>query len=185
MSVPSTNPSGGSGAMLWRAGAGGTVSPNDPARIVMSVPSENPSLLTSAGQALCIGPWGHFAHGSVPARYSTRSENLSPSDSATWMLMLPCSIWFPAELEALLHEDMMLTLSLSGLLPVASSARTNRCEPASNAGLAAHVPLDPSTTTSICATSSLIVRHTTAAVRSPDGGFVHPCIWPWLNLRLK
>src|SRR6266542_4724198 len=52
MSVPSTNPSGGSGAMLWRAGAGGTALPKEPAMVVMSVPSEKVSLLRSAGQVL-------------------------------------------------------------------------------------------------------------------------------------
>ncbi len=46
----STNVSGGSGAILWRAVAGGADLPKSPAGAAMSVMSEKPLLLTSAGQ---------------------------------------------------------------------------------------------------------------------------------------
>ena len=77
MSVPSTNPSTGSGAMLWRAGAGGTALPKEPATIVMSVPSEKVSLLMSAGQAL----FPQCAVALVPAEVSTLE--LKPSQSGS------------------------------------------------------------------------------------------------------
>src|SRR5439155_22429484 len=77
ISVPSTNPSTGSGAMLWRAGAGGTDLPKEPAMIVMSVPSEKLSLLTSAGQALVPQWLVKF----VPADVST--AELKPSQSGS------------------------------------------------------------------------------------------------------
>ena len=52
MSVMSTKPSTGSGAMFCRAGAGGTARPKLAVRVETSVMSEKASLLTSAGQAL-------------------------------------------------------------------------------------------------------------------------------------
>ena len=52
MSVMSTKPSTGSGAMFWRAGAGGTETPKLAVRAETSVMSEKVSLLMSAGQAL-------------------------------------------------------------------------------------------------------------------------------------
>src|SRR2546425_4151066 len=77
MSVPSTNASTGSGAMLWRAGAGGTDLPKEPAMMVMSVPSEKPSLLRSAGQA----SFPQCAAAFVPAEVST--AELKPSQSGS------------------------------------------------------------------------------------------------------
>src|SRR5437667_208211 len=109
MSVPSTNPSTGSGAMLWRAGAGGTDLPKEPAMVVMAVPSEKLPLLRSAGQALgpewrvkfvpaddltaeakpsqsgslvAIGHWGTFGGVFGQAmQLSTTSATVSPSKS--------------------------------------------------------------------------------------------------------
>src|SRR3990170_2243703 len=52
MSKISTKPSGGSGEMLWRAGAGGTETPKLAVSSEMSKISEKVSLLISAGQAL-------------------------------------------------------------------------------------------------------------------------------------
>src|SRR5437867_2010292 len=78
MSVPSTNPSTGSGATLWRAGARGMALPKEPATIVMSLPSENVSLLRSAGQA----SEPHWRKGLVPAGFSTAELKPSQSGSA-------------------------------------------------------------------------------------------------------
>ncbi len=65
-STMSTKLSTGSGAMLWRAGAGGTDWPKDPATATISTMSETLSLLMSAGQALWAAFAAQGAAGSVP-----------------------------------------------------------------------------------------------------------------------
>src|SRR5438105_1175326 len=73
----STKPSGGSGAMLSRAGAGGTDTPKTPVSAEMSLISEKESLLMSAGQAF-VPQW---ARAFVPARSSTAEVKPSQSGS--------------------------------------------------------------------------------------------------------
>src|SRR2546426_1889219 len=77
MSVMSTNPSGGSGAMLYRAGADGTGCPKSTPIVEISVISTKVSLLTSAGQALRP----QCKVGFVPTDASTAELNPSQSGS--------------------------------------------------------------------------------------------------------
>src|SRR5437870_12279227 len=77
MSKMSTKPSGGSGAMFWRAGSGGTGSSKFALINVMSKISENLSLFRSAGHPFAP----QWASGFVPAEFSTVELNPSQSGS--------------------------------------------------------------------------------------------------------
>lgn len=79
MSVMSTKPSGGSGAISYRVGAEGTGLPNLVPTAVMSEISENVSLLISAGQALSLESCAQALKGSVPIVVSALSVQPSPS----------------------------------------------------------------------------------------------------------
>ncbi len=74
-------PSGGSGAISLRAGAGGTTSPMTLATSLRSALVIEVSLLTSAGLASSVGSSGQLSQGSVPTKNSTRLLNPSPSGS--------------------------------------------------------------------------------------------------------
>jgi hypothetical protein len=93
ISVISTKPSGGSGATSRRAGAfggGPTGSPKWFVKAVMSVTSENVSLLISAGQALSVELSAHASRGSVPIVASALSDQPSPSVSVTASARVAC-----------------------------------------------------------------------------------------------
>src|SRR5207245_2743738 len=84
-SVISTNPSGGSGEMLRRAGAGGDGLPKEPPISDMSVMSAKPSLLMSAGQASVP----HLSSGLVPMMPSAVSLQPSLSSSLSQASPMP------------------------------------------------------------------------------------------------
>ncbi len=74
---------GGSGPISCRGGAGGTDTAKLPARASMSVMSETPSLLISAGHASSDGSSRQASSGSVPMKFaSTPSIQPSPSQSS-------------------------------------------------------------------------------------------------------
>src|SRR5947208_14573669 len=79
----STKPSGISGAMLWRAGAGGTGSPKTLVRAETSLMSEKRSLLMSAGQASSALLSAQPSSGSVPMTPSAAFDQPSRSLSGT------------------------------------------------------------------------------------------------------